>query len=142
MVRLATLLGIAWVCLGLVACGGDNESEPAATTPEQPADVAPVETAPPEPEPEREPEPETTEQTPTGSDKFTGQDRENYEIAKEVCGAFPAEQSARDLGLTGNRGRTSEELVEIAETYAEGLRPSFRQAAFEGCLDGLPEAAE
>lgn len=131
--RLATLLGIALACLGLAACGGDDddEPEPAATLPEPPVEVAPADSAPAEPEPE-----------PTGADKFTGQDRENYETAKEVCGAFPPEQSARDLGLRDNRGRTSEELVEIAERYAEGLRSSFRQAAFEGCLAGLPDAAE
>ncbi len=118
MVRVASLLCVALACLGLAACGGGDEPNPA----------------------EREPTP--SGEAPTLPGEFAGQDRENYNSAREICGAFPAVRSARDLGLRNNRGRTAEELVEIAEKYAEGFRPNFQQAAFEGCLDGLPESSE
>jgi hypothetical protein len=45
---------------------------------------------------------------------------------------------AKDLGLNVDVG-TSEGLAVIAEKFAAGYRPNFRQAVFEGCLDGLPD---
>jgi hypothetical protein len=85
--------------------------------------------------PESEPEPD--EQAATGAAKFTGQDRRNYDEANAVCGAFPPRKVASDLGLDVDV-HTSEGLVRIAEAYAADYGPSFRQAVFEGCLDGLP----
>lgn len=70
--------------------------------------------------------------TKTGAAKFTGQHRENYNIAKASCGAFPPAKVARDLGLPA-----SADPVRIAETLAADYRPAFRQAVFEGCLRGL-----
>ena len=63
--------------------------------------------------------------------------RQNYKIARAVCSGFPPEKVASDLGISVDV-HTSEGLGEIAETYAAEYRPAFRQAAFEGCLDGLP----
>ena len=80
---------------------------------------------------------EREEQEHTRAVKFSGQDRRNYADAKAVCASFPARKVARDLGLDVDV-RTSKGLVRIAEKYAADYRPSFRQAVFEGCLDGLP----
>jgi hypothetical protein len=67
----------------------------------------------------------------TGAAKWTGQNRENYEIAKFACGAFSRKKVARDLGIT------STDPIDLAQKYSEGYRGPFRQAAFEGCLAGL-----
>jgi hypothetical protein len=72
---------------------------------------------------------ETT--NPPGHAKFQGQDRDNYDNAKVSCGAFPARQVARELGVRGTNP------VTIATAFANGFREAFRQAAFEGCLAGL-----
>lgn len=69
----------------------------------------------------------------TEAAKFTGQDRENYKIAKLVCGAFPRKKVARDLGITTTDPGT------IALKYAADYRPINRQATFEGCLAGLKD---
>jgi len=79
------------------------------------------------PKTESEPQPESA------SGGFTGVHASNYEAAKEICSAFPQEQIAQELGLS-----VSADEFEIAEAYAdENYTDRFRQAGFEGCLDGL-----
>jgi hypothetical protein len=112
--RLALILALALV-LSVGACG-DEESSNSGAGGEPPKQAAP--------------DSMPTEDTPTGAAKFSGQDRSNYEQAEVVCGAFPPKKVARDLGLNVNV-HTSEGLVRIAEKYAEGYRPNFRQAVFE-----------
>lgn len=135
-----TMAAALLVTAALAGCG-DDEPDNAKSPPPPPALTA-TEPEPEPPESVAEAQPEAAEEDGTAADKFTGQDRENYDIAKEVCGAFPPDQVASDLGLSGNRGRTSEDLVTIAEAYAESYRGSSQQAAFAGCLEGLPDAAE
>jgi hypothetical protein len=121
----------------LAGCGGSHGSE---------ADDGDVEREGPQSgarkatEQETAPEDASTQkgEAGTGTEKFTGQDRINYEQARTVWRAFPPKQVAQDLGIAVDVG-TSEGLVRIAEKYAEGYRPDFRQAVFEGCLDGLPD---
>lgn len=128
MRRLLVLVLLAFAFAG---CGtsGDSKTTEAKTTTAPPVTepVAPTETTKPKPK-------------PTGRSKFTGQDRENYDTAKQVCGAFPPAKVAADLGLDRNRGRTAVELGDIAQAYAKEYRGSFQRAAFEGCLAGLPDA--
>jgi hypothetical protein len=79
------------------------------------------------------PKPEPKPQPESASSGFTGVHANNYEAAKEICSAFPKEQIAGELGLP-----TSADEFEIAEKYADdGYTDRFRQAGFEGCLDGL-----
>jgi hypothetical protein len=108
--------------LGLVGGCGDDDADEAGGG----GKTAEERTAPPEAKPE-----------PTGAAKFTGQDRRNYEDAKFICSGFPPRKLASDLGLDVDV-HTSEGLGRIAEAYAADYRPNFRQAVFEGCLDGLP----
>lgn len=109
--------------LGLVAGCGDDDADEAGGG----ANTAEERTAHAETKPE-----------PTGAAKFTGQDRRNYEEAKAICSSSPPSKVASDLGLDVDV-HTSEGLGRIAEKYAEDYRPNFRQAVFEGCLDGLPK---
>lgn len=64
--------------------------------------------------------------------KFTGAQAKRYQEDREICGLFPPSQIAKEYGLPA-----SADAVSIAEAYADGYRPQFHQAAFEGCLDGL-----
>jgi hypothetical protein len=80
--------------------------------------------------------PEPRPQSASGG--FAGVHASNYEAAREVCSAFPKEQTARELGLSA-----SADEFEIAEAYAdEGYTDRFRQAGFEGCFDGLQKRQE
>src|SRR4051812_20028 len=81
--------------------------------------------------------PESQSDTAEESGQFTGQAKENYDVAKVVCGSKPPSGVASDLGLSVD-GNTAEELGRIAERYARGYDAANHQAAFEGCLDGLP----
>ena len=73
----------------------------------------------------------------TGANEFQGQDRRNYLDAKGVCSTFPPKKIASDLGIKADVS-TGPGLVRLAEGFAAGYRPAFRQPVFEGCLDGLP----
>lgn len=75
---------------------------------------------------ESAPEPESS------GGKFTGAQAKRYQEDREICGLFPLSQIAKEYGLPA-----SADPVSIAEAYADGYQPQFRQAAFEGCLDGL-----
>lgn len=131
---------LAALLLAVSGCGGDDPQEATPTQPAIPDVEAPeeeAEEAPPAEDREDVPARPAQEEEPTGAAKFTGQDRENYELANEVCGTFPPEKIASDLGISVDVN-TSEGLVQIAEKYAKDYRPNFRQAVFEGCLDALP----
>lgn len=78
------------------------------------------------------PEPEPVPEPGSASGGFTGPQAKRYAEDREICGLFPPSKVARDLGLPANS-----DSVTIAEAYADGYQPQFRQAAFEGCLDGL-----
>jgi hypothetical protein len=125
---LAALIGA--LAIVVAGCGDEEEAdEPGGagqSPPEQPTS----------PEAQEQP---TEEQAPADADGdgFSGQAAENYDVAKVACGAFPPRKVASDLGLTVD-GDTADELGQIAERYARGYTGSNRQAAFEGCLDGLP----
>jgi hypothetical protein len=93
--------------------------------PRQPSPPKPTKPTPAEPEPARK-----------GSG-FTGELADRYDEAKVVCGSSPPAKVARDLGISVNV-HTSEGIVRIAERYARGYDARHHQAAFEGCLDGLP----
>ncbi len=68
--------------------------------------------------------------------KFTDPvDRENYRIAFEICRLSGVAKVAREF-------RTAVDPFEAAEGYAAGYRPNYRQANFEGCLDGFKAAGE
>jgi hypothetical protein len=84
----------------------------------------------------QEPPPAPAEPT-TGADKFSGESASVYSDANALCSAFPPEKIARDLGIQADTS-TSEGIVSIAEAFAEGYRGDVHQAAFEGCLDALP----
>lgn len=99
-------------------CGNDDDSSPNA------------------------PEPPASERS--GRDKADGFDRKNapglsvsekdvYDLARGACGAFPAKQVARDFGL-----QTTDPDV-IASRYARGYDAQVKQAANQGCFDGLTE---
>lgn len=122
------LLGALVLVLAGAGCGDEEGDDPAGGGQDS---AEPQSPAPPEPPAEEHP--------PADADAggFTGQDAENYDIAKTICGSFPPGKVARDLGLHVN-GDTAGELAEIAERYADDYRGPYRQAAFEGCLDGLP----
>lgn len=96
---------IALLPLALAACGSDTDSEPTDTSTE-----------------------DTTGKV--GYDK-DATNASNYEIAYQVCGAFPPEKIASDLGIS------STDPVDIATAYAEGYTERFRQAGLDGCLDVL-----
>lgn len=122
----AVLIGT--LVIAVAGCGDDGADEPSAAGQDSPESQSPA-----------APEPPAEEQPPGNADAggFTGQDAENYDIAKTVCASFPPGKVARDLGLNVN-GDTAMELAEIAERYADDYRGRYRQAAFEGCLHGLP----
>jgi len=79
-------------------------------------------------EPSPEPEPEPGE----APSKFKGQKAVRYESDYTVCSLFSPEQIAKEFGVPAGS-----DVVTIAEAAAEGYRPDFQQAAFEGCLDGM-----
>jgi hypothetical protein len=60
-----------------------------------------------------------------------------YTISKQVCGAFPPEKVASDLGISVDTS-TSEGIVSIAEAFSQQYTGPAQQDSFEGCLDGLP----
>jgi hypothetical protein len=72
-----------------------------------------------------------------GASKFTDESKNAYDIGKASCGSFSPQQLAKQLG-TKSDPNTSVGLGEIAMAYAEGYRGDVHQAAFEGCLDALP----
>lgn len=82
---------------------------------------------------ERQQAPMTEPEPRSASGGFSGVHASNYEAAKEICSAFPQEQIAQELGLPA-----SADEFEIAEAYADdSYTDRFRQAGFQGCLDGL-----
>jgi hypothetical protein len=78
------------------------------------------------------PKADSVPQPEPASGGFTGVHASNYEAAMEICSAFPRSQIARELGLPA-----SADEFDIAEAYADGYTDRFRQAGFEGCIDGL-----
>lgn len=125
----------------LAGCG--DSAKPASTTPAAAPVVAPpaittTTTTTAAPKPKKKP---VKKKPASGAAKFTGQDRSNYTDAKATCGAFPPAKVASDLGLRGNRGQTADELGDIALKFSKTYSPAFRQAVFEGCLAGLPNAS-
>jgi hypothetical protein len=56
-----------------------------------------------------------------------------YDVAKQVCGEAPVEETARQLGLPPSASDD-----QIAEEYSKGSTPGPHQDfAFDGCLAGL-----
>jgi hypothetical protein len=129
---------LSLVPLAVIAggCGGDGGADEPTTPAEATTDQTTTRENVPElgtavPDVEKVPRSRVKKRAKMGAAKFRGVHRDNYENARAVCGAFPRRKVARDLGLD-----TSEPGA-IAEAYAKGFRPAFRQANFEGCLDGL-----
>jgi hypothetical protein len=114
---------VAALAIGATSCGDSGPSSP---------DFRPAEEA---SERRQAPKPESEPPKESVSGGFTGVDASNYEAAKEICSAFPKEQIAQELDLPA-----SADEFDIAEAYADdGYTDRFRQAGFEGCLDGLLE---
>lgn len=103
--------------LALSGCGGDAASSGGASTSREGATATAPNT--------------TTKPPSTGAARFHGKARDNYEMAKAVCGAFPAKKVAHDLHLS------TAEPARIATAYAHGYRREFRQAVIAGCRAGL-----
>jgi hypothetical protein len=127
MIRFSAI-ALGALAFGFTGCGDEPADAPTG------GGQGPAESRPPPAD-----DPPATEQPPAdaGGGGFSGQAAENYDLAKVACGAFPPAKVARDLGLPVD-GDTAVELGRIAERYARGYTGSNRQAAFEGCLDGLP----
>ena len=78
----------------------------------------------------------TPEQTTTEQPTFTGQDASAYKDAETACGAFSIEQLATVLGVKTDTS-TSQGISKVATAWASGYSGTARQAAFEGCLEGM-----
>lgn len=76
--------------------------------------------------------PQAKKQAPARAAGFSGKSKEGYEIAVFICANYPLERIAKELGLPA-----SAEPSEVAETYADAYWGQFRQAAFEGCFEGI-----
>jgi hypothetical protein len=139
-----TTLAIGLLALAAVtftACGGGEDAggeapRPTASAqdewPSLPETTTAVNDAKPPPETEAQPTPTRTKpQARQLAPKFTGVHANNYEIAYYACGSFSPKKMARDFGIS------STHPVDLADAYAEGYRPGFRQANYEGCLDVL-----
>jgi hypothetical protein len=62
--------------------------------------------------------------------------RNTYDAAKEVCSEYPAEETARQLGLPSSASDD-----EIADAYAkDASTPDQQPFSFDGCIAGLAEA--
>lgn len=98
---------IALLIVGLAACGDDSDEGPTGTV-------------------------ETTEDTTgqVGKDK-DATDASNYDVAYGICSTASTEKLVNDLGAA------SSDPADIADAYAEGYTDAFKQAGYEGCLDGL-----
>lgn len=76
------------------------------------------------------------EETPTeqdGGGVEPGGERDTeatYQTARDACSAFTVEELAEQLN-------TEADPVSVAEAFADGYQDWARQAAFNGCLDGL-----
>jgi hypothetical protein len=101
------------------------EPSPVTESTEEPTEVA-TQKAPTKKAPKKSVQPKLGE----APAKFTGVHASNYEDAFAVCGAVGVKEVARQFG-------TARDPVSAAEGYASGYRPAFRQAPFEGCLDGF-----
>jgi hypothetical protein len=86
------------------------------------------------PKPEATPESSSSEVDPIAAEEFhqfTGVDRENWEIAYEVCGSTPEEQLAREF-------HTEDNWSAIGHAYgSEEYREPFNIAPEEGCMAAL-----
>jgi hypothetical protein len=86
------------------------------------------------PKPEATPERSSSEVDPIAAEelrRFTGVDRENWEIAYEVCGSTPEEQLAREF-------HTEDNWSAIGHAYgSEEYREPFSIAPEEGCMAAL-----
>lgn len=128
MARLAAIAVV--VLLALAGCGSDDARKQAPSGPTRSSERSQTGTV-------QQEEPAARAKL-TGKD-LTGKDRVDYDGAKQVCGSLSPSEVAADLDLKGSRGRTSEELIEIAMAYSKGYPGSTRQAAFKGCLAGFSE---
>jgi hypothetical protein len=66
-------------------------------------------------------------------DQFTGVDRENFQLAYEICGSQPMSQSAKEW-------HTSDDPGSIAHAYGLEYREYARPAVEEGCLRAFDDS--
>lgn len=90
-----------------------------------------------EPKSEATPEAAPSEVDPIAAEEFhqfTGVDRENWELAYEVCGSTPEKQLAREF-------HTADNWAAIGHAYgSEEFREPFNIAPEEGCMAALKDS--
>lgn len=89
------------------------------------------------PKPAPAPEPARSEVDPIAAEefhRFTGVDRENWELAYEVCGSTPGKRLAREF-------HTEDNWAAIGHAYgSEEFREPFNIAPEEGCMAALKDS--
>jgi hypothetical protein len=132
VMRAGLILALAIAAVVATAGCGDDDGGNGTEEPKAPATTEAAQEPPPS-----SAEPPAPAEPTTATDEFSGESASVYSDANALCSAFPPEKIARDLGIRADTS-TSEGIVSIAEAFAEGYRGDVHQAAFEGCLDALP----